>query len=111
MNFQDSIKTGLSKYADFTGRASRSECWWFVLFAFLVQIGLGMINHNLAGLAALALLLPYIAVFVRRLHDTDRTGWWMLLAFIPVIGVIVLIVFGVLEGTKESNRFGLPVTA
>ena len=105
MTFGQSIKTCFSKYADFSGRASRSEYWWWVLFGFLVSAGLGMINEILAGLFSLATLLPYLAVGARRLHDTDRSGWWQLLALIPLIGWIVLLIWYVQEG-KEPNRFG-----
>ena len=108
MNFQTSVKTCLTKYVEFTGRASRSEYWWFVLFSILLQIVGGMINQNLGTVVALALLLPSLAVLVRRLHDTDRSGWWALLLLLPIIGPIVLIIFAVLEGTPGPNRFGAP---
>lgn len=94
MTFQESIKVCFAKYADFTGRAIRSEYWWFALFTLLVSLVLSrVISEALAGLFNLAVLLPSLAVGARRLHDTGRTGWWQLLLFIPVIGWIVLLVF------------------
>lgn len=104
MTFADSIKTCFSKYADFKGRATRSEYWWFILFVFLVGMVSSMIYPMLAGVFYLATALPTLAAAVRRLHDTDRSGWFVLLGFIPLIG-LVLLYFLVLEG-KEPNRFG-----
>lgn len=104
MTFVDSIKTCFSKYADFKGRASRSEYWWFILFVLVAGFVLSMIFPILAGVFYLATLVPTLAAAVRRLHDTDRSGWFVLLGFIPLIG-LVLLYFLVLEG-KEPNRFG-----
>lgn len=115
MSFTQAIKTCFSKYVDFTGRAPRSELWWFVLFTFLVSIALSMVDAALLGsggmpmfssLWSLAVLLPSLAVGARRLHDTDRSGWWLLIGLIPLIGFIVLIVFYVQKGTEGQNRFG-----
>jgi len=105
MTFGQSIKTCFSKYADFNGRASRSEYWWWVLFVFLVSGATGIVSESLSGIFTLAILLPYLAVGARRLHDTDRSGWLLLLNLIPLIGWIILIVFFIQEG-KEPNRFG-----
>jgi uncharacterized membrane protein YhaH (DUF805 family) len=105
MTFGESISVCFSKYADFTGCAKRSEFWWWTLFTFLVSVATGYFSQTASGLFSLATLLPSLAVGARRLHDTDRTGWWQLLWFIPVIGWIVLLVFFILEG-KEPNRFG-----
>lgn len=93
MTFQESIRECFSKYADFTGRASRSEYWWFFLFVFLASLGTSMIHEVLGGIFALATLVPSIAVTARRLHDTNRSGWWQLIYFVPVIGWIVMLVF------------------
>ena len=93
MTFQESIRTCFTKYVDFNGRASRSEYWWFALFIFVVSVLLRAVSVNLSALFSLAVLLPAIAAAARRLHDTNRSGWWQLIAFIPVIGTIVLIVF------------------
>ena len=105
MTFFESISTCFSKYADFSGRASRSEYWWWVLFYLLVSAATSLVSEIVSGLFFLAVLLPSIAVATRRLHDTDRTGWLQLIALIPLIGMIVLIVWFVQEG-KEPNRFG-----
>jgi len=106
------------KYADFSGRAPRAEYWWFVLAEVVVLIIAkildGIIGSDIGGsgsgifyiLVCLALLVPGIAVSIRRLHDTDKTGWWLLIAFVPIIGAIVLIVFMVQEGTAGSNQYG-----
>jgi uncharacterized membrane protein YhaH (DUF805 family) len=101
----------LKQYVDFSGRAQRMEFWMFVLFNFLISLGLAIIDM-LLGLGflqllyALAVLLPTIAVGVRRLHDTNRSGWWLLLGLIPLIGVIILIVFWVQDSQPGDNAFG-----
>jgi uncharacterized membrane protein YhaH (DUF805 family) len=105
MTFVDSIKTCFTKYVDFNGRASRSEFWWFVLFQVLVSVALSMVSQTVSGLFSLAVLLPGLGVAARRLHDTDKSGWFLLLSFIPIIGWIILIVFYIQE-PKEPNRFG-----
>jgi uncharacterized membrane protein YhaH (DUF805 family) len=108
----------LNKYAVFEGRSRRKEYWMFTLINALIIVVLSWIDMftgwyslegelgMLSGLFSLAILIPSIAVGVRRLHDTDRSGWWMLLCFFPLIGVAVLLVFFVLDGTPGSNRFG-----
>jgi uncharacterized membrane protein YhaH (DUF805 family) len=117
MTFQDAVRTCLTqKYAGFLGRARRSEYWFFVLFTVVVGIVASIVDAILGtrsgsgagliqALAQLALLLPGIAVGVRRLHDTSRSGWWLLLGLIPVVGAIVLIVFFVQDSHGE-NRYG-----
>lgn len=112
MDFTTAVRTCLQKYANFTGRARRSEYWWFVLFNILVAVVAGIVDGALFGaqvlgtIVALALLIPGIAVGVRRLHDLDKSGWWMLLVLIPLIGALVLIFFFVQKGTDGANRFG-----
>jgi uncharacterized membrane protein YhaH (DUF805 family) len=108
----------LRKYATFSGRARRKEFWFFQLFVMLIGLALSLVDYMLglmdmetgigalSGLFSLAMLLPNLAVSVRRLHDTDRSGWWLLLCFLPVIGIIVLLVFFFLDGTRGTNRFG-----
>jgi uncharacterized membrane protein YhaH (DUF805 family) len=109
----EAVKAVFSKYATFEGRARRAEYWWFVLFSFIIAVVLNLINPGLlGGIWSLATLLPSLAVGARRLHDTDRSGWWLLIGFIPVIGLIVLIVFFVKAGQTGANRFGAdPLTA
>jgi uncharacterized membrane protein YhaH (DUF805 family) len=114
MNFGQAISSGFKKYVDFTGRAARSEFWYWTLFAVLASIAGGAIDFVLfpgaitspvQSIVGLVLLLPGIAVSIRRLHDLDRTGWWFLLAF-TVIGIIVLIIWDCMRGTPGPNRFG-----
>ncbi len=104
MNFVDAIKTCFAKYADFKGCATRPEFWWWVLFTILASMALGMVHQVLSGLFSLATLIPSIAVGARRLHDIDKSGWWQLLGFIPVLGWIVLIYWCAQPG-KTPNRF------
>ena len=103
MTFTESLRTCFKKYADFNGCASRSEFWWFFLFTVVTSIVLDQASTALYWIFALATLLPSIAVGARRLHDTDRSGWWQLLMFVPVIGVIALLVLWAQEG--KSNRY------
>jgi uncharacterized membrane protein YhaH (DUF805 family) len=107
----------LKKYVDFSGRARRKEYWFFILFHILIVIGLSIIESVL-GLGGemgygiltliylLAVLVPSLAVTVRRLHDGDRSGFWILIGLVPLIGGIILLVFMVLPGTSGDNRFG-----
>jgi len=104
MTFQESIKVCFSKYADFTGRASRSEYWWFMLFLILVSLAASMISPMLSGLFSLGTLLPALAAATRRLHDTNRSGWWQLIAFVPVIGLIVMLIFFAQEGKAGEEK-------
>jgi len=106
MTFTQSIQLCFSKYADFNGRAKRPEYWWFFLFLFLLGAVTGAISEVLNGIVALATLIPSLAVGARRLHDTDRSGWWQLLWIIPVIGWIVVIIFLAEEGKSTDNQFG-----
>ena len=110
MNFGQAISACLSKYATFTGRARRSEYWWFFLFEFLMMAAASTINDKLSGLVSLALLLPALAVGVRRLHDIGRSGWWLLLSLVPVIGWIVLLVWAVQKSDPDVNAFGPSTT-
>ena len=104
MTFIDSIKTCFSKYADFTGRASRSEFWWWALFTIIASISLSVISDKLPLLFSLATLIPYIAVTTRRLHDIDKSGWMQLVGLIPIIGWIIMIVW-LASAPKSSTRF------
>ena len=100
------------KYAEFSGRARRQEFWMFVLFNFLAGIATGIVdvilgtNGMLNGLYSLAVLIPSLSVAVRRLHDTDRSGWWQLIGFVPLIGWIILLVFLCSDSKPGENRFG-----
>lgn len=93
MTFTDSLRTCLQKYVKFDGVASRSEFWWWTLFCAVVGLVLSSVSSTVGLVFNLAVLLPSIAVMARRLHDTDRSGWWQLLMFIPLIGVIIVLVF------------------
>jgi uncharacterized membrane protein YhaH (DUF805 family) len=104
MNFLDAIKICFNKYADFNGCASRPEFWWWVLFTVVATMALQSVSYNLSGAFSIATFLPGIAVTARRLHDTDRSGWWQLLYFLPIIGWIVLIIFCAEPG--KPNRYG-----
>ena len=129
MNIVESVKSVLSKYATFSGRASRSELWWWYLACIIYQIVAFMIVSALFGssidyqqdpdstfdiitlIISLPILLPTIAVSVRRLHDLNRSGWWYLLVLIPIIGPIVLIVWFIKRGTDGPNAYGQPVVS
>jgi uncharacterized membrane protein YhaH (DUF805 family) len=106
MNFTQAVKTCLmQKYLDFSGRASRPEFWWFFLFQFLVMMVAMMFGKLIYGLAAVALLLPGISAGVRRLHDIGKSGWFLLLGFIPFVGPLILIYFFV-QPTGPANAWG-----
>jgi uncharacterized membrane protein YhaH (DUF805 family) len=109
----------LKKYAVFYGRARRAEYWNFVLFNIIVSIILSVVDHGLGtydldthagllgGIYSLLIIFPSLGVTVRRLHDTDRSGWWILISLIPLIGAIVLLVFLAQDSQPEQNRFGV----
>jgi uncharacterized membrane protein YhaH (DUF805 family) len=115
MSFVDAIKTVLSKYVTFSGRARRSEYWFWALAVFIAGIVTNLIDRGLgtepgrvglvSGLLGLATFLPNLAVTVRRLHDTSRSGWWVLIGLIPLVGAIVLIVFAV-QDSHGDNEYG-----
>src|SRR5690349_3641974 len=103
MTFQESIRVCFSKYADFSGRASRSEYWWFFLFIVLVGFATSMVSNYLSALFYLGTLLPSLAAATRRLHDTGRSGWWQLIALVPLLGIIIIIVFLAQEGSGAQE--------
>ena len=133
MNMIEAVKSVYSKYATFSGRARRSEYWWWFLAYIIIIIVLGFVERALFGsgtaeMAAeggmmsasftggiltnifmIASIIPALAVGVRRLHDIDRSGWWLLISFIPLIGWLVLLYWNVQPGTPGANRFGNPV--
>ncbi|GGQ64934.1 MULTISPECIES: DUF805 domain-containing protein [Streptomyces] len=101
----------LKKYAVFGGRARRQEYWMFTLFSVIISIVIAIIDaaigSSILGIVyTLAVLLPSLGVAVRRLHDTDRSGWWILIGLIPLVGAIILIVFLATEGKQEPNQYG-----
>jgi len=109
----------LSKYATFEGRARRKEYWYFALINALIFTGFAIAMSAVAsggqspkaaftayGIFALLVLLPSISVTVRRLHDTDRSGWWFWISLVPAVGGIVLFVFTVLDSTPGNNQYG-----
>ena len=108
MSFIDAINSCFRQYVGFTGRASRAEFWWFTLFGLLVGLAAGIVDARgtIGALISLVLLLPSIAVGVRRLHDTGRSGWWLLIALVPIAGLVVLIVFFVMRGDPGPNSHG-----
>jgi len=111
MNFSQAITSGFSNYVNFSSRAIRSEYWYWVLFIILAEIVTSIIDFALGfqlttGIFGLATFLPSLAIAIRRLHDLDRSGWWIVLVLIPLIGAIVLIVWYCSKGTEGSNRFG-----
>lgn len=127
MGFSEAIQSGFNNYANFSGRASRPAYWWWFLFTWIVSIVAQVIDNAVrpAGfnyeasatsvfvgiisiIVGLALLLPSIAVMIRRLHDTDRSGWWWLIVIIPIIGWLILIFFLASPGTPGENRYGPP---
>jgi uncharacterized membrane protein YhaH (DUF805 family) len=115
MGFTEAISAGFRNYVNFSGRASRPEFWYWVLFAIIVSVVAKVIDlvlfpsadiSPINSLVGLALFLPGLGVSVRRLHDIDRTGWWILLVLIPLIGAIILIIWYCQKGTPGPNRFG-----
>ncbi len=111
MGFGEAIGSCFSKYVTFSGRACRSEYWFFALFVVIVDVVANVVDAaagtSLLGvIIGLALFLPNLAVSVRRLHDIDRSGWWVLLGLIPVVGWVIVIVWACTRGTPGPNRFG-----
>jgi uncharacterized membrane protein YhaH (DUF805 family) len=126
VGFSEAIQSGFNNYANFSGRASRPAYWWWFLFTWIVSIvaqiidgltrpgGFGYESYAntwvgvISAIVGLALLLPSLGVMIRRLHDTDHSGWWWLIGIIPIIGWIILIFFLASPGTPGENRFGPP---
>ena len=117
--FGQAVKSCFNQYCGFKGRASRAEFWWFTLFTYIVGFVLGFVDGLLIistenaffaqlgfrGLFSLGVFLPALAVTARRLHDTDKSGWWMLL-YLTIIGGIVVFIFTLLRGNEGSNKYG-----
>src|SRR5207244_826126 len=120
MQFKQAIQSGFKKYVTFAGHAARSEYWYWMLFVLLASLVLNIADqvifhvpvennkalHPLSTLFSLLTFLPGLSMAVRRLHDTDRSGWWFLIVFIPIIGIIVFLVWACTKGTAGDNRFG-----
>jgi uncharacterized membrane protein YhaH (DUF805 family) len=111
VSFGEAISDGFSKFATFSGRSSRSAYWWWYLFGVLVLVAALILdavlgtNGILYILVALGMLLPNLAVTVRRLHDAGHSGWWLLIALVPIAGAIVLLIF-TLQGSEPPNQWG-----
>lgn len=99
MTFGESVSTCFRKYAIFEGRASRSEYWWFWLFYLLILVGCELIDETLMAIAELVFLLPNLAVFVRRCHDSSHSGWWILC---PIYNLILMFY----ESDPDTNDYG-----
>ena len=121
MSFFSSIKICFSKYAVFSGRATRSEYWWFALFLFIAGIVTSIIDVMIMGYSSenfgpinaifsVITFLPGLAVGARRLHDIDRSGWWQLLVF-TIIGIILLVIWFASNGNNKKNKFGSAIKA
>lgn len=112
--FGDAVKRALTvNYCNFTGRASRSEYWWFVLFGVIASFVISLVfcwsdtfRMIVSGLFSLAILLPNLGLMVRRMHDTGRSGWWVLINLIPIVGAIIYIVFACGESQNTPNKWG-----
>lgn len=107
----------INKYADFSGRARRKEYWMFFVINVLISFAIGIIGAVIGGkdglftlslptLYSLFIFIPSLAVLVRRLHDTGRSGWWILISLVPFIGALVLFVFTILDSDPNSNSYG-----
>ncbi len=111
MSFTEAIQSGFDHYTKFDGRASRPAFWWWFLFQILVLVAAQILSSIIGSmiiyyLAALALILPGISVAIRRLHDTGRSGWWILIGIIPLIGAIVLLIFYLEKSNPGDNEYG-----
>ena len=106
MGLQEAVRTCFAKYFDFEGEASRPEFWWFFLFVAAVNFALAIVSHTLSGVFGLVIFVPLLAVTVRRLHDANRSGWWLLSWFVPIVGWIVLVFLLVQEGDRPHSLEG-----
>lgn len=110
----DSYMSVLKNYATFSGRARRKEYWMFTLIStiiYMVPYVTAMVLEVpalaiISGIYILAVLIPTIAVAIRRLHDTDRSGWWILISLVPLVGGLIFLIFMVMDGTAGDNQFG-----
>lgn len=114
MNLQEATTRCFRNYANFSGRATRSEFWYFWLFQILMHVGLGLMATVVDAfvyvsiVASLVLVLPNVAVAARRLHDIDRSGWWQLVIFVPVVGLFIALYWYVQPSQPVENGYGPP---
>lgn len=116
VSFSQAVRMAFDSYCRFQGRSSRSEYWWWVLFVAILSFCIGIIEGILgfsmtavqttSGILSLVLLLPGLGLSVRRLHDIGKSGWWILLGFIPVVGAIILITWFARNSEMTENRYG-----
>jgi uncharacterized membrane protein YhaH (DUF805 family) len=116
MSFSEAVKDGFDHYTNFQGRASKPAFWWWILFGIIVSVAVSIIDNIigtavLSYLVSLGLLLPGLSVAIRRLHDTGRSGWWILIGLIPLIGFIVLLIFYLEKSDPADNEYGSPPVA
>lgn len=111
MGFFDAIKSCFAQYATFSGRASRSEYWWWTLFAILGTMAASIVSDKASALFSLAILLPYVAVATRRLHDMGKSGWWQLVGIVPLLGWAVMIYWTVQPSEGPNAHGNGPATA
>ena len=108
MNFIESLQTCYKKFFDFSGRASKSEYWWFQLYNTILYILTFVFQNDLAllfSILVIANLIPVFAAGVRRVHDINKSGWWILISIVPIIGLYIIVLL-ITDGSKGKNRFG-----
>lgn len=103
MTFNEAIQTCLKKYAEFNGRATRSEFWWWTLFVIIFSTAGQMVHQTMGSLFSLFTILPSVAVAARRLHDIGRSGWWQLIGTIPLLGWAVMIYWCIQESSGPNE--------
>lgn len=116
VSFSQAVRMAFDSYCRFQGRSSRSEYWWWVLFVAILSFCIGIIESILgfsmtavqttSGILSLVLLLPGLGLSVRRLHDIGKSGWWILLGFIPLVGTIILIIWFAQNSQMQDNQYG-----
>ena len=112
MGFAEAVTSAFTRFIDFSTRSSRSEYWWFFLFYFVVNIVVNVADMMVIGsgipqlIVLLVFLIPTLAVTVRRLHDVGRSGWWIFIALVPVVGFLIILYWMVIGGEDSENRFG-----
>ena len=114
--FVGALKDGFSRYVDFKTRSTRSQLWWWALWSLLLSFGAAIVDASIGAgdsgplglLVSLGMFLPSLAVAIRRLHDIGRSGWWYLIVFVPLVGLIVLIVFFCTKSQDTANQWGMP---